>query len=112
MLPESQEKSLVANASDPEQVKTANRKDKDRRNQLMNDLREVESTEAGRRLLLHFAEYCSTFMSVWHDNPAQMAYNSGKQDVGHWLLAEMGEADPDMQMRLMQLKAERIKRDG
>jgi hypothetical protein len=116
------EKALVDNASDREQIRQGTKREKHNLQQEANELRAVESdsracphcgmsvpTPEGRSLLLRFLERCSTFMSIWHDNPAVLAFNSGQQDVGHWLMSEMAKVDPMMLMRLMELKAKRAK---
>lgn len=88
------EKAFVKNAADPKQVRDGKQKEQLKRDQELNDLRLVLATPAGKRLMWRILAECKTFGSVWHSS-AMIHYNSGKQDVGHWLMAEIGSADPD-----------------
>lgn len=73
--------------------------------------RAVLSTPAGQMVLGHVIRYCRPFASVVKDPETgemevpEMAYhNAGIQDVGHWVMERMYEADP-MACNRMQMKA-------
>lgn len=91
---------LVANAADAEQVKRAGRKTRDRRADELADLRAVLATPAGRRVLWRVLEHCRVFESVWSEG-AQIHANAGRQDVGHFVMAEIEQADDEAIFRLM-----------
>jgi hypothetical protein len=84
---------LVDNAGDEQQVKEARRKEKYIRKNELADVREVLAIPAGRRLLWRLMKHCKVWESVWHPS-ALIHYNSGQQDVGHFLLTEISEAQP------------------
>lgn len=86
---------LVDNAADRKQVRHAGRKDRDRRNQELNDLRAVMSSVQGRRLVWRMLSHCAVAASVFDPNNSRMSANSGRQDVGHWLQSEVIDADDD-----------------
>lgn len=48
-------------------------------------------------------EHTKTFGSIWEPS-AKIHYNSGKQDVGHFIMAEIMEADPNLFMKMMKEK--------
>lgn len=91
------------NIADKAEVAKTKRKVKDRRNQELNDIRTVLSTVSGRRLLWRMMEHTKTFGSIWEPS-AKIHYNSGKQDVGHFIMAEIMEADPNLFMKMMKEK--------
>lgn len=88
------EKVLVKNAADREQVREAKQKEVSQRERELNDLRSILNTKEGRRYLWRMMGHCRTFSSVWHAS-AQIHYNSGMQDVGHYIMAEITEASPE-----------------
>lgn len=90
----------VRNAADPEQVKKAGEKDVSRREQELNDIEFILSTAQGKRFLWRLMGHCSTFESIWEPS-AKIHYLSGKQDVGHFLMAEIVEARPDALIEMM-----------
>lgn len=91
---------LVKNAASKKQVKDADRKEKRHRDDELNDLREVLSSGPGRRVLWRILSECSTFGSIWHPSAA-IHYNSGKQDLGHWLMGEVSEANAESLFLMM-----------
>lgn len=91
---------MVQNAADPGQVKDAKRKERHQRDRELSDLVVVLATEEGRRFVWRLLEHCGAFASVWHPS-AMIHYNSGKQDVGHFLLAELTEAQPNALVDMM-----------
>lgn len=92
---------LVRNAGDPRQVRRAGKTEHLRRQDELNDLRAVLATAEGRRLLWRVLGHCGCFGSVWHPS-ALIHYNSGRQDVGHWLQAEINAASRSQFFRMIQ----------
>lgn len=88
------------NAADERQVKYHDRKQRSRRQRELDDLRAVLQLEAGRRLIWRVLEHCSVFSSVW-DPSSRIHHNAGRQDVGHFVMAEVAAADDEAIYRMM-----------
>ena len=93
------DRALVDNASDPGQVQAAKQRQTLRRDREMDDLRAVVASPAGERFLRRVLEHVGTFRSVWSPSAA-IHFQAGQQDVGHWLMGEIGEADADALARI------------
>lgn len=91
---------LVRNVADPGQVAEADRKERFTRKQELDDMREVLSSRAGRRVIWKMLSFCKVFESIWHAS-ALIHYSAGQQDVGHYLLSEVNEADPNSLVTMM-----------
>jgi hypothetical protein len=91
---------MVKNASNPSQVKEAQNKYERERKVQIDDLRAVLSTPQGRRLLWRLMSECKVFGSIW-DNSARIHYNAGRQDVGHFVLAEIVAASEDSYLEMI-----------
>lgn len=94
------DEALTRNVASPRQVKAATKKQKQREREEREDLSSVMTTPAGRRLLWRWLQFCGTFESVISDNPLVMAHNSGRQDVGHMMMAEMTKANPQAYLEM------------
>lgn len=90
----------IRNLADADKVSSANARIKEKRRQELNDLRTVLGNESGRRLVWRLLEECKTFGSVW-ENSAKIHYNAGRQDLGHFIMAEIVEADENLLFKLM-----------
>lgn len=106
----SEPRAAVKNAADAGQVKHAGRKDRDRRQREMDDLRAVLATPFGRRFVWRLLSHCKVFESIWHPS-ALIHANAGRQDVGHYLMAEIVEANEDMLLMMMTEARIEVKRD-
>lgn len=93
-------RSAVKNAADKKQVKKAKVTEDMIRDKQLNDVRVVLNTPHGRRLLWRIMEKCKTFGSVWEPS-AKIHYNAGQQDLGHFLLSEVTEADEELLFQMM-----------
>lgn len=62
---------------------------------------EILKSQAGRRMLWRFLSHCRVFESVFSIDQLVMAANSGKQDIGHFILAEIVKADEDAFLLMM-----------
>jgi len=89
------------NAADPRQVKFHERKQRERRRKELEDLKLLIASEPGRRLVWRLLEQCATFASVWDPSGSRMNYLAGRQDFGHFLMAELSEADDEAIYRMM-----------
>lgn len=89
-----EERSLVKNAADKEQVKKAGSKAERIREQELNDIRFLLSREQGRRFLWRYLEICGVYRSSFTGN-SQTFFNEGERNVGLKLLDDIMEAAPD-----------------
>lgn len=88
-------KIVVTNAADVQQVDKAKQKELRGRERELNDLLAVMSTKEGRRYMWRLLAHCKVFGSVWHGS-ALIHYNAGMQDVGHFILADINDLNPDL----------------
>lgn len=93
---------VVKSASDPAQVREAGRRERSTRQQQLNDMRELLATEAGKRFLWRLMAHCKVNESVFSPS-AHIYYNSGMQDVGHFVLGEIMEAQPQAFMDMINM---------
>lgn len=93
---------LVKNTADPKQVKFAGRKVKEARELELEDLRSLLATAPGRRFIWRVLGYCKVFADVFDDStPTRTAFNAGVQNVGHFVMAEITEADEEAFFKMM-----------
>ena len=102
-------RSLVRNAADPDQVKHAARKERQREQRVGEDVRAVMGTLQGRRLMWELLSRAGIYRSVW-DNSARIHYNAGRQDFGHELLGLLTEHDDEGYL-LMEREARAVARN-
>ena len=88
------------NASNPRHQRFLERRQKRDRDRELSDLRHVLSTDQGRRVLWRLLEHCSVFRTIW-DPSSRIHHNAGRQDVGHFVMAELEEADEEAIYRMM-----------
>lgn len=93
-------KPLVTNAADEEQVKESKLHEKFSRETELSDVAHVLSSPQGRRFYWRLLTECKTFESIMTGS-AYTYYNSGKQDLGHYLLGELNAADPEAYLKML-----------
>lgn len=91
----------VYNAADPKAVKAARKKELRGRDREVEDLRFVLKSPQGMRVIWNMLCKCGAFQSVLHSSGSMVYYNAGKQDLGHWLLSEVQEVDPNKLIEMM-----------
>lgn len=98
----------VTNAANPAQTKAAGKVERRQRDLELGDLAMVLATPEGRRTLWRVLIQCRVHETVYPvnllegENPTlRLAYNSGRQDLGHFLEAEIVEADEEGLFRMM-----------
>lgn len=89
------------NLADPKQVERAKHREEALRKQQLNDIRTVMANASGKRLMWRLLEKCGTFSSVFASDSSRMTYLAGKQDLGHFLMAEIMQADENLFIKLM-----------
>ena len=87
--------------SDKESVKKRKSKADIARRKEINDLKTVLSKPEGRRVFWKMLSHCNVFGSIFNQNNAVMSKNAGKQDVGHFIMAEIVEADENLYISMM-----------
>ena len=97
-------RAFVENAADRRQTAEVERKERERYKQWQADVRELMALPAGRRVFWSLLEWCGVFHSIFDNSGSRMAHNSGRQDVGHYLQAEVIGAAPERYTE-MQLEA-------
>lgn len=90
----------MANISTKENVKKVKKEATNARRQEIADIKTVLSSKSGRRLYWRLIEYCKVFETIWEPS-ARIHYNSGVQDVGHFLLSELVDADENLLFKMM-----------
>lgn len=95
---------LVQNAGSVRQVRRAGRKEGEIRSRLEAATFEVLSTPGGRMFIWELLRMAGVYSSVWADHGQRMAYNAGRQDYGHELLALLVDVDENLYM-LMEREA-------
>jgi hypothetical protein len=91
----------VYDLSNPEEVREAEIKERNVRRQELNDIRTLLNNASGRRFMWRMLEQCKVFNSIYSESDKQMAYYAGKQDLGHFLMSEISEADNNLLIKLM-----------
>lgn len=94
------EKVNQRNAADEDQVKQAKSAARRIRDTEMNDLRYLLQSPQGRRYLWRLLSHCKVFESIWEAS-AKIHHNSGRQDVGHYVMAEIVEANEEALLQMM-----------
>ena len=92
--------SLVKNAASEKQVKNAEKKEVVKEEQEILDLKHVLESPHGRRVMWRLMEHCKVFNTVWEPS-AKIHYNSGQQDVGHFIMTEIVRADEKYLFEMM-----------
>lgn len=88
------------NAADEEQVKQARSREKRIRERELSDIRYLLQSPQGRRFLWKLMGRCKTFESIWEPS-AKIHFNAGQQDLGHFIMAEIIEADENSLLQMM-----------
>lgn len=94
----------MANAGDESKVAEAGRKERDIRKREILGMQAILDTEPGREFLWRLITRAKVFESIW-DGSAKIHYNAGQQDFGHWIMAEITEANPTALVEMMMKKA-------
>ena len=100
------ERVLVRNANDPQQVAAAKETVALRAARERDEWITLLSTPIGRARMFAVLARCHVFESIMETN-ARIYYNAGQQDLGHWLMAELGTASPALYL-LMQQEAGKL----
>lgn len=89
------DRALVKNAADPQQVKRAQRKERDQQARFLGALKGVLQTPEGRIVCREWIQRAGVYQSIWRPSE-EIHYLSGIQDFGHRLMADCILADEDL----------------
>lgn len=99
------------NAAEPGKIKSAEQRERHRARRETEDLRFILSSPEGRRFVWRLLAHAGVFRSIWEPS-AKIHYNSGLQDFGHFIQAEVTKVDLDasllMQREAMQREREEV----
>ena len=70
------------------------------RDEQLADLKFLMGTPQGERFFWKFLSKCKTFSSIY-EKSALIHYNSGQQDLGHYLMGELTTADSEQFFKIM-----------
>lgn len=106
-------RALVDNAGDPEQVAAGERTLRVRQDRDEHAWRAVAATVEGRRVLSRIIDHCWTFESLAGaaKSHGDLAFFAGRQDVGHYVMAEINAAAPEA-LSLMAKESREEQRNG
>lgn len=94
------------NSADTKEIKKKKNEHKKLRDQELKDLKYILASEQGRRFLWRILGKCKTFGSIW-ETSAKIHYNAGQQDLGHFLLSEITEANEESFFKMMKENKEK-----
>jgi len=80
------------NLANEDEVKEHNKKHDELTKRQIDDVKFLLQSIQGRRFLGRLLDHCSVFSSIYHAS-ALIHHNSGKQDVGHFIMGEIVKAD-------------------
>lgn len=83
---------MSKNAANKSKLAEERKRDKQERDEHLEDMKTLMKTPVGRRILHKFLKECRTFQSVWQPSAA-IHRDAGKQELGHKILTDMVEAD-------------------
>ncbi|HKE43882.1 MAG TPA: hypothetical protein VKB41_05025 [Steroidobacteraceae bacterium] len=86
------ERAFVENYADGSQQRYGNRVVRRREAASLEAFRSVLRTAEGRHMYWDVLARCGVFRSIWQLSAA-IHYNAGQQDIGHWLMGKLLEAD-------------------
>jgi len=98
----------LVDISDEKNVKKADQKQKHKRTSDLLDLKEVLSTVPGRKTIWRILEKCGTFQSTFSTESLNMGYLSGQQDIGHYIMSEIVQADEEALFTMMKENKEKV----
>ncbi len=96
------ERALVGNAADAGQVKAARKVERRERQEQLDDLRNALAHGHSRRVLWRIISHCRVFESIIGSSSEMTSYNAGQQDIGHYIVAELEEANPRAILQMME----------
>jgi hypothetical protein len=69
----------------------------------------VLSSASGRAVLWRLLEKCAVYAPSFHDDPHRTSWREGQRSIGHWLMGEIGVADPTGRLYAMMADEARLR---
>lgn len=85
----------MTNAADERQVKGAKIKEKNQRLQELDDVKNILSSQVGRRFFWRYLGECGVFQSSFTGS-SETFFREGSRNIGLKLLADLNDADPSV----------------
>lgn len=95
------QKPLVTNAANEDQIKEAEVKVADTREQELDDIRYILASHQGRRFMWRVLGQCYENQDTFDTNALLQSFKSGKRNVGLFLKAEIISASEDAYLKMM-----------
>ncbi len=96
----SEEEAIVGNVADSEQIKKGKKKERRKRQDQLNDIRQLLRTEFGKRFLWRYLSKCRIFETLQGPLP-DIHYHEGYRQVGWDLMHDIIEANPSALIEMM-----------
>jgi len=95
-----QKEPTVKNAADDKQVRGAVRDEKNRREQELNDVRNVLNSAFGRRFVWRLLEFSGIYKTSFTGN-SHTFFNEGMRNIGLSIMTDINEACPEQLITMM-----------
>ena len=102
----------VRNAADPRQVRRAERKERSTESRRLAAYRATLGTPEGRFVFWDLLTKARIYESIFHPSGSSLYYNTGRQDFGHELIADLLRADEDGYVLMEREQRARAKSDA
>src|SRR5438045_9784787 len=99
---------VQTNTESAKQLKRTAKHERERLEQDKIDIHGLLGDPRFRRFAWRILDRSNMFASIWDSNGSRLNYNSGAQDIGHWLWELLEDARPDVMLDIL---AERRKGD-
>lgn len=96
----------IINIADEAEIKKRNKELSEKRIVEIAELKKLLEQKSMRDFLWRFLEKCGTFHSIWEQS-AKIHFNAGQQDLGHFLMAEITEANDEAFFQMMRENKEK-----
>lgn len=67
----------------------------------VSDINGIMRSRSGRNFMIRVIEATGVFRDQFDENPLKQARNNGRASLGHWLMAELEDADPGNFQQMM-----------
>ena len=108
-----EERSLVRNAGDVQQIRKAEQKSRLRIKEELADIRALIESPVGRRFFWRYLGICGINQESFVPGaPDSTAFNEGKRNIGNRLLSDIMEAKAEAYIQMMQEAKKKEETDG
>ena len=99
------------NIGEESDVKNIKKKADEVRVQELEDIRFLLKNIQGRRFAWRLLAEAGVFLSIWEQS-SRIHYNAGKQDFGHFIQAEINEADIELYFQMIRENMDKEKNNA